>query len=598
MAALTAARNTKQVADTGTSSYPMLNAVTGYQGGIAVMDSAGYIKPGVTGASLIAVGVFSKTADNSAGAAAAINGELREGFFYFANSAGGDAIALDDLGKPCYVVDDQTVALTSNSGARSPCGRIAGYDATLGVLVEINRWMARQIAEEAADTGVNLTIAGVQTVTGEKIFNQDKLGVFNAGGTFHSVFRSSATADRTVTFPDATGTVVLAAVGGAGTFLRSNGTIWTGSTATIPDTFTAGDIVHATAGNVLGSLAAVAAGSVLRSGGVGVISAWSTATYPDAPAAVGDILYASGAGAYGNLTAGAAGKVLRAAGAGVAPAYSTATFPDTATGAGRILRASGANAWAESTATFPDAPAAVGDILYASGAAAYGNLTAGAAGQMLRAAGAGVAPAYSTATFPDTVTGAGNILRASGANVWAESTATYPDAPSAVGDIVVGTGAAAYGHVVDVAVGSVLLSGGVGVVPAYGKAAGTHFATVAYEQTAPGATVCHIFDIGDAAGNTDVVIDDKFEVFEIVVKKTSGAGGAGDTVQIVNSGVGDISDAISLNVAQHAVARCATINQTNSVIAAAGTLRATIVDGNAGATDLSCRVFIHGAKLA
>lgn len=42
----------------------------------------------------------------------------------FDNSAAADAIAEDDRGKLCYLVDDNTVALTDNSGARTLAGRI------------------------------------------------------------------------------------------------------------------------------------------------------------------------------------------------------------------------------------------------------------------------------------------------------------------------------------------------------------------------------------------------------------------------------------------------------------------------------------------
>jgi hypothetical protein len=42
----------------------------------------------------------------------------------FSNSAAADAIAEDDRGKLCYLVDDDTVALTDDTGARTAAGRI------------------------------------------------------------------------------------------------------------------------------------------------------------------------------------------------------------------------------------------------------------------------------------------------------------------------------------------------------------------------------------------------------------------------------------------------------------------------------------------
>ena len=43
---------------------------------------------------------------------------------YFNNSASGDLITLADVMAVCYVVDDQTVAKTSNSSARPIAGKI------------------------------------------------------------------------------------------------------------------------------------------------------------------------------------------------------------------------------------------------------------------------------------------------------------------------------------------------------------------------------------------------------------------------------------------------------------------------------------------
>ena len=109
--------------------------------------------------------------------------------------------------------------------------------------------------------------------------------------------------------------------------------------------------------------------------------------------------------------------------------------------------------------------------------------------------------------------------------------------------------------------------------------------------------VRHIYSIGDAAGNTDITITHKTEITDVTVIKTAGAGGAGDTVQLFN-GASAISNAMSLNAADQTVVRAGTIDDAQNVVAAAGTLRVTIVDGNAGATDLSCRVIVTGHRSA
>lgn len=62
------------------------------------------------------------TGSDLGGAAAAADVEVDYGIFPWANSSGGDAIAADDIGKVVYAVDNQTVALTSNSAARVAAG--------------------------------------------------------------------------------------------------------------------------------------------------------------------------------------------------------------------------------------------------------------------------------------------------------------------------------------------------------------------------------------------------------------------------------------------------------------------------------------------
>jgi hypothetical protein len=72
----------------------------------------------------------------------------------------------------------------------------------------------------------------------------------------------------TATFPD-TAT-------GAGRFLRASGAnAWAESTATLADTYSQGDLLHASAANAVSGLAAVASGQVLTSAGVGTAPAWS-----------------------------------------------------------------------------------------------------------------------------------------------------------------------------------------------------------------------------------------------------------------------------------------------------------------------------------
>jgi hypothetical protein len=140
MAALTAARSTKRKISSESPmlsglSIPVKAATKCIQGGIAVLD-AGLAAPGRTATGLIAIGRFEETADNSAGAGSAINARVRRGTFRFGNSAAADAIAQANVGQPCFIVDDQTVALTDGNGTRSYAGVIIDIDSA-GVWVEV-----------------------------------------------------------------------------------------------------------------------------------------------------------------------------------------------------------------------------------------------------------------------------------------------------------------------------------------------------------------------------------------------------------------------------------------------------------------------------
>lgn len=136
MTAATKDRDLQEVAPGRVRSFAMAAAAKVYAGTIAAIDASGNVNKGVTSAAIRAVGVFRKAFDNTGGAAGALSAEVERGVFGpFANSASGDLIAAADVGNDCYIVDDSTVAKTSNSSARSVAGKVWQVDAS-GVYVE------------------------------------------------------------------------------------------------------------------------------------------------------------------------------------------------------------------------------------------------------------------------------------------------------------------------------------------------------------------------------------------------------------------------------------------------------------------------------
>jgi hypothetical protein len=134
MTALAADRDTPR-RDGHDLSYPVDAAKKIFQGALVVMK-AGFLNPGATALNLIAVGRAKSTVDNSAGLAGDLQAPVERGVFRFANSAAGDLIALTEVGKLCYIVDDQTVAKTDGGGTRSAAGTVRDVDVA-GVWVEI-----------------------------------------------------------------------------------------------------------------------------------------------------------------------------------------------------------------------------------------------------------------------------------------------------------------------------------------------------------------------------------------------------------------------------------------------------------------------------
>jgi hypothetical protein len=122
--ALTGDRNTKR-AKHGIRSFLVKGAVLIYEGAIVSLGTDGFARPGRTSTTDIVLGRARFRADNLLGADGAIRVDVEsDEICFYANSAAGDAIAVTDVGKDFYVVDDQTVAKTDGSASRVRGGKI------------------------------------------------------------------------------------------------------------------------------------------------------------------------------------------------------------------------------------------------------------------------------------------------------------------------------------------------------------------------------------------------------------------------------------------------------------------------------------------
>jgi hypothetical protein len=130
---LTSDRNTP-VRDGANITHPVAASKKIYAGSLVVLNATGYAEPGSTATTLTAAGRAEAQVDNSAGADGALTITVRRGIFCFANHS--DAVTRTEIGKSCYIVDDQTVAKTDGTGTRSVAGKVIDLDGS-GVWVEV-----------------------------------------------------------------------------------------------------------------------------------------------------------------------------------------------------------------------------------------------------------------------------------------------------------------------------------------------------------------------------------------------------------------------------------------------------------------------------
>jgi len=252
-------------------------------------------------------------------------------------------------------------------------------------------------------------------------------------------------------------------IGSSNTLLYSTGLIPSYTTSSFPTgSITKGDILCATSTNNVDTLSDVVSGNVLLSGGIGNVPSYGkvgltthvSGILPSANGGtdnssytIGDILYASGATTLSKLADVATGNVLISGGVGLTPSYGKVGL--TTHVSGTLPSANGGTD--NNTYT-------IGDILYASGATTLSKLADVATGNVIISGGVGVAPSYGKVGLTTHISGILSSVNGGTNND------TYT-----IGDILYASGATTLSKLADVATGNVLISGGVGFAPSYGK---------------------------------------------------------------------------------------------------------------------------------
>lgn len=127
-------RNTK-MQNAKLISVPLAASAVTFAGGMAVVDANGYGASASTALNLTYLGRFEEAVDNTGGANGAKTALVRRGKAFKFNNDATDPVTQASLGKVCYIVDDETVAINDGTGTRSAAGIVVGVDSD-GIWVE------------------------------------------------------------------------------------------------------------------------------------------------------------------------------------------------------------------------------------------------------------------------------------------------------------------------------------------------------------------------------------------------------------------------------------------------------------------------------
>lgn len=145
---LAKARAATRMGESGLLNVGVIAAVTCLQGGLAIL-AGGFARPGRLGqgadnaakaadaATYRAVGVFAQTVTGGA-ANGDVKVDVQAGIWPFKNSAAGDAITAADIGRYCFIIDDETVAKTNPNSVRAVAGVVMTVDADTTVWVNVS----------------------------------------------------------------------------------------------------------------------------------------------------------------------------------------------------------------------------------------------------------------------------------------------------------------------------------------------------------------------------------------------------------------------------------------------------------------------------
>ena len=124
---LTADRNT-EMKDGELISVPVAANTVIFGGSLVAVNASGYLVPGAVATTLTYLGRAEGYVSNNPGANGAKSVNVRRRKMFKWKNYASDLVVQADLGKTCYIYDDETVAKTNGSATRSAAGTVLAID--------------------------------------------------------------------------------------------------------------------------------------------------------------------------------------------------------------------------------------------------------------------------------------------------------------------------------------------------------------------------------------------------------------------------------------------------------------------------------------
>lgn len=134
MTALTVDRNTPHK-DAEIIGFQVGANVKIFGGSLVVANAAGFAVPGLTATTVTYLGRAEESVNNLGGADGAKTVLVRRKKAFKFGNLPADLVTQADVGKNCYIVDDQTVAKTNGGNTRSIAGQVLAVEPD-GVWIE------------------------------------------------------------------------------------------------------------------------------------------------------------------------------------------------------------------------------------------------------------------------------------------------------------------------------------------------------------------------------------------------------------------------------------------------------------------------------